>query len=393
MKKIISLFLCVAMMLSVLPMAIFAEGNSGDIVLPSDCFHSSLSYTNNGDDHSVYCNDCESTLRTEAHNFVNGTCICGATEGPAEPIYDGSLKFTTTAFTMGAELKFVFIMTKATATKYPTEYVDIVVNGADGDTTTRFELEDMVLFNNTIYRVEFTGIGAKMMGDTFTATIHAQDANGNEIIGEPMSASIASAILTQSRKSSASDVTKRLAADLLNYGAAAQLYFNYKTDSLVSALLTSEEQAYATQEVPAVTNTANKTGSGPITIVNPTVTLGSKVTLNLLVNVANYSGDKTKLTYKVKDAATDEVVYTGKVVQQTGTIYKCVYDDVGAKRMRTNVTIGVYDENDQLVSQVQTWSVESYIASSLASSSFNATTKDLLKAMIKYGDSAAAYLG
>ena len=81
------------------------------------------------------------------------------------------------------------------------------------------------------------------------------------------------------------------------------------------------------------------------------------------------------------------------MVQTSGNFYKCVYDDVGAARMRKNVTIGVYDENDALVSQVQTWSVESYIANTLSASNSTQEIKTLLEAMIKYGDSAAAYLG
>ena len=61
--------------------------------------------------------------------------------------------------------------------------------------------------------------------------------------------------------------------------------------------------------------------------------------------------------------------------------------------MRSDVTIGIYDENDELVSQVQTWSVESYIADILGRSTTSDTTRALLENMIKYGDSAAAFLG
>ena len=392
MKKIISLFLCVAMMLSVLPMAIFAEGNSGDIVLPSDCFHSSLSYTNNGDDHSVYCNDCESTLRTEAHNFVNGTCICGATEGPAAPIEDTSLKFATTAFSMGAELQYVFIMTGTVANKYPTTYVDVVVHKATGDETIRIEKSEFVPTGSS-FKVNFSGIGAKNMGDTFEATIYGVDANGQVHVGVPKEASIASNIKNILRKSTSSDVTKTLAVDMLNYGAAAQVYFGYDTEHLVNADLTAEELALGTQEVPSVVSTSGKTGSGPITILAASVSLPSKVTLNMIFSAKSYTGDTSKLTYKVTDVATNTVVAEGPMELQSGTNYKCLYDDVGAKRMRSNITIGVYDENGVLVSQEQTWSVESYIAGVLAKDTTPAATRNLLECMIKYGDSAAAYLG
>ncbi|MGM9554414.1 MAG: hypothetical protein ACI3V2_08930, partial [Faecousia sp.] len=242
-------------------------------------------------------------------------------------------------------------------------------------------------------RVEFAGLAAKNMGDSFTATIHAEAADGTQYVGISMTASVADQIKTTLRKSTATAAAKTLAVDMLNYGAAAQQYFGYDTEHLVNGDLTAEELAYGTQEVPTIANTMSKTGTGTITVVTPSVTLRSKVTLNMLFNTANYTGDVSKLTYKVTDAATGEVVFTGTPVQQSGTIYKCVYDDVGAKRMRSNITIGIYDENDELVSQVQTWSVESYIADILGRSTASDITRALLGSMIKYGDAAAAYLG
>ncbi|MGM9524092.1 MAG: hypothetical protein ACI3VU_06740, partial [Faecousia sp.] len=51
-------------------------------------------YTNNGDDHTVTCSNegCDYTV-TEAHTFVDGTCLCGAVEA-TDPIVDSNLKFT-----------------------------------------------------------------------------------------------------------------------------------------------------------------------------------------------------------------------------------------------------------------------------------------------------------
>ncbi|MGM9554157.1 MAG: VWA domain-containing protein [Faecousia sp.] len=358
-----------------------------------NCPHDALTYTDNGDGtHTVICSNESCDYRAvEAHAFTDGTCICGAVE-VVVPAEDSSLAFAATAFSMGAELKFVFIMTSDIAEKYPTTYVDVVVSGAEGETTVRYNLEDMVQFDS-VYRVEFAGIAAKNMGDSFTATIHAEAADGTQYVGVPKTASIAEQIKATLRKSTATAAAKTLAVDLLNYGAAAQQYFGYDTEHLVNGDLTAEELACGTQTLPAVANTMRKTDAGAITVVTPSVTLLSKVTLNMLFNTENYTGDVSKLTYKVTDAATGEVVFTGTPVQQSGTIYKCVYDDVGAKRMRSEVTVGIYDENDALVSQVQTWSVESYIADILGRSATSDTTRGLLENMIKYGDSAAAYLG
>ena len=172
-----------------------------------------------------------------------------------------------------------------------------------------------------------------------------------------------------------------------------EILYNAVAASFEGAAITAEELACGTQKVPAVANTMSKTTTGAITIVTPSVALLSRVTLNMLFNTGKYTGDVSKLTYKVIDVATGEVVLSGTPAQQSGTIFKCVYDDVGARRMRSNVTIGIYDENDQLVSQVQTWSVESYIADILGRSTTSDATRGLLENMIKYGDAAAAFLG
>ena len=336
--------------------------------------------------HALCCLYCGTEFQ-EKHTFTDGTCACGISEAR----FDSSLEFMTTAFTMGSDLNFVFIMNSETATKYPTTYVEIVVNGIDGITTTRYDFDDFVQYGS-VYRVEFDGIAAKNMGDSFTATIYGINDDGTQYIGVPKSASIADHLKATVRKSTSSAAAKKLAVDMLNYGAAAQVYFDYDTAHLVNSDLTTEELAYGTQQVPSVSNTMSKTAEGTIKILTPSVTLESKVVLNILFDANDYTGDKSKLTYKVIDVASGEVVLSGTPVQQTGTVYRCTYDDVGASRMRSDISIGIYDENDQLVSQVQTWSVESYIAEILGRGFNNTKTEVLLENMIKYGDSAAAYL-
>ena len=44
---------------------------------------------------------------------------------------------------------------------------------------------------------------------------------------------------------------KTLVVDMLNYGAAAQKFFNYNTENLANALLSDEQKGFATAEVTA----------------------------------------------------------------------------------------------------------------------------------------------
>ena len=68
-----------------------------------------------------------------------------------------------------------------------------------------------------------------------------------------------------------------------------------------------------------------------------------------------------------------------------------IYANVGASQMRKLLKIELYD-NDVLVSQTLTWSIESYVASTRANSASSATMINVLDAMLTYGDSAAIYL-
>ncbi|MGM9552679.1 MAG: hypothetical protein ACI3V2_00100, partial [Faecousia sp.] len=78
-----------------------AEGTTAIDAIPTiSATGHSYTYTDNGDGtHTVGCENCDYSL-VEDHTFVDGTCVCGANEGPAEPTLDSSLKFTATSFTM-----------------------------------------------------------------------------------------------------------------------------------------------------------------------------------------------------------------------------------------------------------------------------------------------------
>jgi hypothetical protein len=65
---------------------------------------------------------------------------------------------------------------------------------------------------------------------------------------------------------------------------------------------------------------------------------------------------------------------------------------VGAKNMRTMMEVTMRDAEGNVVSNTVTWSVEAMVNESVNSSSTSQVMKDLLYAMLTYGDSAAEYL-
>ena len=83
------------------------------------------------------------------------------------------------------------------------------------------------------YVVEYTGIAAKQMGDKISIEIF--DANGNKI-SEAKTMSLCDYALSRLGKTT-NAAFKTALVDMLNYGAAAQVKFEYKTDELVNSEL------------------------------------------------------------------------------------------------------------------------------------------------------------
>lgn len=106
---------------------------------------------------------------------------------------------------------------------------DALINGAaqDGD----------------LMVVSTKGIPAKKLGDMLYFKVFAMLEDG-EIIYSPLCGYSAQTYAKGILKSAtASQQQKALAVAMLNYGAAAQTYFGYNTDSLMSSILTDEQQA------------------------------------------------------------------------------------------------------------------------------------------------------
>jgi hypothetical protein len=87
------------------------------------------------------------------------------------------------------------------------------------------------------------GIAAKKMGDTRYYAAYAQLPDGTCIYSDLYGYSPKKYAMNMLGKDSTSDAQKALCVAMLNYGAAAQSYFGYNTDSLMNAELTAQQQA------------------------------------------------------------------------------------------------------------------------------------------------------
>ncbi len=196
-------------------------------------------------------------------------------------------------------------------------------------------------------------------------------------------------------KKSTDGTFKKLLVDMLNYGAAAQVYFGYKTGKPVNKALTDEQKALGTQGTPTLVSVEDT-----IPIDNPTAAItGKNIAFDNSIAMRFYmqfaEGQSTEnvklvLSYTAADGAhiSRSIPYSqfGDYDETTkhGTIYT-----IAAKDMSAVITAKIYDGDTQ-ISNAKTYSVETYVYNRLLNSD-NDTFKALITELMKYGKSAEAY--
>lgn len=93
------------------------------------------------------------------------------------------------------------------------------------------------------YMANTSGIAAKKMGDTRFYCAYAKLTDGSFIYSDLYQYSPMQYAMNMLGKDTTSQKQKALCVAMLNYGAAAQEYFGYRTESLMNAALTEEQKA------------------------------------------------------------------------------------------------------------------------------------------------------
>jgi len=191
---------------------------------------------------------------------------------------------------------------------------------------------------------------------------------------------------------------RKLVVDTLNYGAAAQIYFNKNTDNLVNDILTDAWRAEGTQGNPTLTsvNAVTTVGGKTAAVANKSVSFQSGVELNLFTT---YGGAvpgadvKVVLSYVTTSGMTrTETVTRDKFTEdlKEGVVrYRATFACVATADFGQPLTIKIYDGSTQ-ISETYTYSIGTYAYNRLNASS-NANFKALLNAMMNYSKSARDY--
>jgi hypothetical protein len=231
-------------------------------------------------------------------------------------------------------------------------------------------------------------IVARQMGVYYSARVHAFDANGQEFIGPELRNCIRDFLASQLLKTNLSKAQLTLAADMLNYGAAAQIFRNYETDHLVNEELSEAAleklDTYETKELPEVNKTNNNTiPEGQSNILFSSISMQNSVQLQLNIRL---DASTENVQVKVTKHETGEQVALLDAAYGTGA-FAASFDQVGAKDMRTEYDF-VTLVNGVETGNVRTISIEGCVAEIRKGT--NAKQINLANALLTYGDSAAA---
>ena len=275
---------------------------------------------------------------------------------------DANLKFAMAPGLSFQDYIGMQVMVPVSATTgYDRVWVEAVQADPAGDVIT--ELVGSPYYG--IYLVYDQQVLSWSMTENVTLTLYAEK-DGELFVGQSVSDYTASG---------RNDIVKTL-VDMVNYGAAVQITFNHNASSLPNTNL----GVYAdkgTTTTPVFEATNSKTGTGSVAVMKDSISMQAKVEIQLMFKTSDMNGKTFSATVNGAEAPVEYTPYSSYTICRVA---------VGASQMRDTFTIALYDANSNPVTQVYEVSVEAYGKAQLTTA-----YRDVIIAMMRYGDSVAAY--
>ena len=195
-------------------------------------------------------------------------------------------------------------------------------------------------------------------------------------------------------KKSTSEVYKKFLVELMYYGAAAQVYNNWKTDKPMTDELTDEQKALHDTSAPTLKNITN---TKQVEIPNAKTTwravnveYGSATVMLLKTRAYTPTAD-LKAVVQVAGEPQQRVYYYSEnpeyFVEENGGI--CFrFEECNANKLRSAVDVTLY-EGDTAITNTIRYSVESYCATRKEGTTIYPFTQQLMR----YADAAIAQFG
>ncbi len=350
-------------------------------------------YTDNGDGtHDGVCIRCDKAQTGKAHTVVDGVCTLCGNGGTTAPEVDNAIIIRHT-LNLASDISMNYAVEAKLLSGYDSFYLSCSIPSYSGNTYTgNTTIEIQPELKGNYYYFTLDGINAVQINNKIDATLHMTK-GATAYVSNVDSYSIADYAYTQLSKVDAAQTLKALCAELLRYGAKAQIYKGYRTDALADASLTAEMIALLSDLEQVTFGNNNQILDD---LASPTVTwqgkaldLNSKVTLKYVFNVSKFSGNVDALTLRVSyediyGNTVNKVVSGPQLYNVNNNWYAFDVDTLLASELRSVVSVAVYDGNTR-VSPTMVYSADTY---------GNGRTGDLLtlcKALFSYSDTAKAF--
>lgn len=267
----------------------------------------------------------------------------------------------------------------------------------DGTTEAREKLLTPVEYaidGTLYYRFDYKEVSAKEIGDTLTASLGFTK-DEREYNGKVDEYSL-KRYAEERLAASANESFKRLLVDLLNYGAAAQSYFEYKTDKPVNADLTEEQKALSLGKYNGITKVVSDedTGVYEAKITRKNIKFGNRIELLVATSFgidSDLSGVKLKVVYTTASGEEGiETIDGADFVYRTDVnSYTAYFNGLKASEFRSVLFLTLV-RGDEAISATVKYSLDTYAANRLEAST-DENYKELLKKTLIYSDSAKNY--
>ena len=311
------------------------------------------------------------------------------TDAPVDPL-DVKINHS---LNLASDISINYLVQTTQLDGYSDFYLECKVPTYDGNTKTGMKTVVIEpVQNGYFYYFTMDGITATQMNDLIEATVYATK-DGNIYASQVDSYSVGMYAYNQLNKDSVAEELRILCAELLRYGAKAQLFKAYRTDALVDVAMSTAQKALLTDlsGVPfGNTNTVlNDLPDPAVTWGGKALILDSKVTLRMIINPGNYGGEISDLSVRVtytglEGTAITQTLTHAELYNEAANYYSFDFDGLRAAELRAVVSAAVY-ANGRQVSPTLQYSPDTY---------GNNKTGDLLvlcQALMAYSDGALNY--
>ena len=333
------------------------------------------------------------------HSYENGICkdcrlpYKNTDSEEEEPVTETAWKLQHT-LDLASDISVNFAIEKSLLTGFDPDTVHVVVEQDVYEGNEKIGCKTTVLLpveRGNYYYFTLQGLTAIHMNDRLRGVLYGIK-DGVEYCSEVDDYSIADYAYSQMDRP-VSHSLKVLCAELLRYGAKAQIYKAYRRDHLADAQMTEEQQAYLTDgDSVAFGNTNEILNDLPNALVRwqgKALNLESKVCLKFIFSPGTYSGEAGELSLRVNytDIYGTEKQFTldnAQLYNSRLNYYAFTLDALLAAELRSVVSVQIY-AGEIPVSCTLQYSADTY---------GNNKTGDLLelcKALFAYSDSAKAY--